>query len=411
MANISSSNGLKGLTPQLRFQGFSNEWRQDLLCNVFSKINQRNTNGEIKNVICNSAQRGLIPQREYFDKDIANSDNANGYYIIKQDDFVYNPRKSVSAPYGPISVYKYSKDGIVSPLYLCFRSNEAINVTFYEWYFKAPVWHRYIYLYGDSGVRHDRVSIKDAVFFEMPLHIPNKAEQQKIADFLSLFEKKIQKQRQLIELLKSYKRGLSTALFTQKIKIKKDDGTLYQKWEKCTLGDIFSERIERANGNESLLAVTINNGVVNRSDLELKDNSSKDKTNYKVVRKNDLAYNTMRMWQGACGVSSFDGIVSPAYTVVYVKNNESNYTPFWGYYFKEISMQHIFQKNSQGLTSDTWNLKFDKFASIIVLSPTKSEQMHIATLLDYLSRKIGKHEEKLSKLQAYKNALLNKMFI
>lgn len=217
MANVSSSNSHKGLAPQLRFQGFSNEWQQDLLCNVFNKINQRNANGKIKNVICNSAQKGLIPQREYFDKDIANSENTNGYYIIKQNDFVYNPRKSVSAPYGPISLYKYSNDGIVSPLYLCFRSNGAINVTFYEWYFKSPVWHRYVYLFGDSGVRHDRVSIKDAVFFEMPLRIPDIAEQEKIAGFLSLFEKKIQKQQQLVDNLKSYKRGAIARYFSEQI--------------------------------------------------------------------------------------------------------------------------------------------------------------------------------------------------
>lgn len=238
MANVSSSNSLKGLTPQLRFQGFSNEWRQDLLCNVFSKINQRNTNGKIKNVICNSAQKGLIPQREYFDKDIANSENTDGYYIIKQNDFVYNPRKSVSAPYGPISVYKYSNEGIVSPLYLCFRSIEAINVSFYEWYFKSPVWHRYVYLFGDSGVRHDRVSIKDAVFFEMPLRIPDNAEQEKIAGFLSLIEKKIQKQQQLVDSLKSYKRGAIEQYFsTQQDNI---------NWTKTTISNcLFYEQPQK----------------------------------------------------------------------------------------------------------------------------------------------------------------------
>lgn len=61
--------------------------------------------GDTTNVICNSAKQGLIPQREYFDKDIANSDNTSGYYIIEENDFVYNPRKSTDDPYGPISSY------------------------------------------------------------------------------------------------------------------------------------------------------------------------------------------------------------------------------------------------------------------------------------------------------------------
>ena len=104
--------------------------------NVFTKITQKNTTGSVSNVICNSAQKGLIPQREYFDKDIANSDNTDGYFVIEEGDFVYNPRKSVTAPYGPVSVYNYDNIGIVSPLYLCFRAKEPINTSFYEWYFK-----------------------------------------------------------------------------------------------------------------------------------------------------------------------------------------------------------------------------------------------------------------------------------
>ncbi len=185
--------------------------------NIFSKITQKNTNGSINNVICNSAQKGLIPQREYFDKDIANSDNTDGYFVIKKGDFVYNPRKSVTAPYGPVSVYNYDNDGIVSPLYLCFRAREAINTSFYEWYFKSSAWHRYVYLYGDSGVRHDRVSIKDSTFFEMLLHTPCEAEQNKLSNFLTLIDTRIRKQQRLVDSLKSYKRGLSNAIFNKKI--------------------------------------------------------------------------------------------------------------------------------------------------------------------------------------------------
>ena len=126
----------------------------------------------------------MIPQREYFDKDIANSDNTSGYYIIEENDFVYNPRKSTEAPYGPISSYKYAEAGIVSPLYLCFRAKKVINPAFFEWYFRSSAWHRYVYMSGDSGARHDRVSIKDDTFFAMPINIPATQEQEHIASFL-----------------------------------------------------------------------------------------------------------------------------------------------------------------------------------------------------------------------------------
>ena len=185
-----------------------------MLSSVFAKNTQKNTDGRITNVICNSAKQGLIPQREYFDKDIANSDNTNGYYIIEENDFVYNPRKSSDAPYGPISSYKYTEAGIVSPLYLCFRAKKEINPAFFEWYFRSSAWHRYVYMSGDSGARHDRVSIKDDTFFAMPINIPSAHEQAQIANFLERIEQRIETQRALVDSLKKYKRGVVRTLLS-----------------------------------------------------------------------------------------------------------------------------------------------------------------------------------------------------
>jgi len=122
MANVSSSNGLEK-RPKLRFPGFDDPWKETTLSALFSKSTQKNADGHITNVICNSAKLGLIPQREYFDKDIANSDNTSGYYIIRQNDFVYNPRKSSDAPYGPISSYKYADCFTAVSLFSCKRRN------------------------------------------------------------------------------------------------------------------------------------------------------------------------------------------------------------------------------------------------------------------------------------------------
>lgn len=160
---------------------------------------------------------GLIPQRDYFDKDIANSDNTSGYYIIEHNDFVYNPRKSSDAPYGPISRYAYPDAGIVSPLYLCFRAKGDVDTNFFEWYFRSSAWHRYIYMTGDSGARHDRVSIKDDDFFSMPIRFPSSIEQKKIASFLNAIERRISSQQLLVDNLKKYKRGLLSNLFGEKI--------------------------------------------------------------------------------------------------------------------------------------------------------------------------------------------------
>ena len=212
---MSSSNGLEKY-PKLRFPGFDEPWEETPLSACFVKNIKKNTDGSVVNVICNSAKQGLIPQRDYFDKDIANSNNTNGYYIIEQNDFVYNPRKSSDAPYGPISRYDYAETGIVSPLYLCFRAKENIDTNFFEWYFRSTSWHRYIYMTGDSGARHDRVSIKDDDFFSMPICFPSAVEQEKIASFLNTIEERITSQKLLVDNLKKYKRGAVMQLLSSK---------------------------------------------------------------------------------------------------------------------------------------------------------------------------------------------------
>ena len=232
MANVSSSNGLEK-RPKLRFPGFDEPWNTALLSDYFVKSTKKNSDGMISNVICNSAKQGLIPQREYFDKDIANSDNTNGYYIIESNDFVYNPRKSADAPYGPISSYQYPEAGIVSPLYLCFRAKREINPLYFEWYFRSSAWHRYIYMSGDSGARHDRVSIKDDVFFAMPINVPSAKEQERISLFLDAIERRIETQRTLVETLKKYKRGVVRSLLSPE-----HCGLKEAQWQCDTIGNL-----------------------------------------------------------------------------------------------------------------------------------------------------------------------------
>jgi len=112
------------------------DWKKIILSSLFKKCSERNKHGSIKNIICNSAKDGLIPQLDFFGKSIANTENTKNYYIIKENDFVYNPRKSNKATYGPISIYKYKEEGIISPLYLCFRSIDIIHPKYFEYVFQ-----------------------------------------------------------------------------------------------------------------------------------------------------------------------------------------------------------------------------------------------------------------------------------
>ncbi|WP_270329787.1 restriction endonuclease subunit S [Lactococcus lactis] len=178
-------------------------------------------------------------------------------------------------------------------------------------------------------------------------------------------------------------------------------------WEERKLGDVFSERSERSSEGE-LISVTINSGVVKASELDRKDNSSNDKSNYKKVEVGDIAYNSMRMWQGASGCSSYDGILSPAYTVIIPK--EGTDSKFFAYDFKRHDMIQTFKRNSQGLTSDTWNLKFPTLKSVKVMVPCMEEQTKISNFFERLDTTITIHQRKLDLLKEQKKGFLQKMF-
>ena len=198
----------------MRFPEFAGEWEKNNLSKFSSKITKKNKGNVIQNVLCNSANLGIIPQNDYFDRDIANADNTDSYYIIEQGDFVYNPRKSTAAPYGPVNIYNGEKPGIISPLYLCF-SVLNISSIFLFYRFKSSVWHPYVYSHGDTGVRFDRVSIKDDVFFDMPIYTPTQNEQEKIATLLSLIDERIATQNKIIEDLKKLKSAIRIKAFKQ----------------------------------------------------------------------------------------------------------------------------------------------------------------------------------------------------
>ena len=108
----------------------------------------------------------------------------DGYYIVKNEDFVYNPRISTSAPVGPINRNKLGRTGVMSPLYTVFRLHD-IDATYLEYFFKCGYWHSFMNFNGDSGARSDRFSIKDNVFFQMPIPIPHIDEQRKIGELLT----------------------------------------------------------------------------------------------------------------------------------------------------------------------------------------------------------------------------------
>lgn len=145
------------------------------------------------------------------DKDIANQNNLQGYYIVEKNDFVYNPRISIFAPVGPIKRNNLDK-GLMSPLYSVFRFKK-VNLDFIEHFFETRLWHDYLKSIANYGARHDRMNITVENFFDMPILLPLEPEQKKIADFLSAIDDKINLVNQQLEKTRNFKKGLLQQMF------------------------------------------------------------------------------------------------------------------------------------------------------------------------------------------------------
>ena len=405
MAKLSSSNGLEK-RPKLRFPGFDEPWKETTLSAFFSKSTQKNADGHITNVICNSAKLGLIPQREYFDKDIANSDNTSGYYIIRQNDFVYNPRKSSDAPYGPISSYKYAEDGIVSPLYLCFHAKDEINPLYYEWYFRSSAWHRYIYMSGDSGARHDRVSIKDDTFFAMPINLPSEQEQSKIASFLQSLDERIAAQEKLVASLKKYKRGVMRAIF-------RDKSFVFSKatvWKSIRLGDecVFFSGGTPKSTDSSYYGGSIpfiRSGEIHGEKTELfLTEAGLQNSSAKMVSKGDLLIALYGATSGEVDISKIDGAINQAILCIRPYDMSKQYLR----YLLEDSKDDIINTYLQG---GQGNLSAEIIKNLRVDIPDSTAQSSVVEFLSMIERRIEMSVEEYEQIQAMKRSLLQQLFI
>ena len=188
-------------------------WEQRKLGEISDKVTKKNQDVVVDEVFTNSAEYGIISQRDFFDKDIANTENIDGYYVVEPNDFVYNPRISTTAPFGPIKRNKLERSGAMSPLYYVFRPNN-VDLSYLEWFFQTSCWYPFMRFNGNSGARSDRFAITDKIFNEMPISLPQDIEEQKrIGIFLTTLDTLITLHQRELEKLKNIKKSCLENMF------------------------------------------------------------------------------------------------------------------------------------------------------------------------------------------------------
>ena len=396
--------------PALRFPEFSGEWKKLRLSDFATKITKKNKGNIVKNVLCNSANLGLVPQVNYFDREIANTENTDGYYVICNGDFVYNPRKSTAAPFGPVNIYEGEEAGIISPLYLCF-SVHNIFPKFLYYRFKSSAWHSYVYSHGDSGVRFDRVSIKDDVFFDMPVYKPAQDEQIKIATILQLIDERIATQNKIIEKYESLIQAICDTLISkeeQQVMLSFSDfGQSYSGLSGKSAED-FGE------GYPFITYMNVyQNQIIDSTDVGLvKINETAQQT---VVRNGDILLTLSSETPEEVGMGAvYLGETYPLYLNsfcfgIHITDEAKIYPPFLAYYVSSQSFRKAVYPLAQGSTR--FNLQKSDFMKKKFSFPVIEKQRKIYSILKAYSDKLIIEKLIMRLLCKQKCYLLRQLFI
>lgn len=398
--------------PKIRFKGFTETWEQRKLGDMgstFTGLSGKNKNdfghGKAKFVTYMNVFTNSIANLEMTDNiEIDNKQNE-----VKYGDVFFTTSSETPDEVGMSSVWLGNKQNIyLNSFCFGFRPSVKINEYYLAYMLRSDCVRKKI-TYLAQGISRYNISKNKMMNIEIPL--TNYLEQQKIGTLFSEVDNLITLHQRKCENLKKLKKFMLQKMFPQngenvpKVRFLNFTDT----WEQRKLGEVFNERTERAKGNEELLSVTINNGVIRQIDSDKRNIASEDKSNYKIVQIGDVPYNSMRMWQGAVGNSEYNGIVSPAYTVLVPSTNADS--KFFVELFKKNSTLNIFQRWSQGLTSDTWNLKYPILSKIEFYMPMIDEQKKIGSLFSKLDNLITLHQSKCDKLKEVKKYMLQNMFI
>jgi type I restriction enzyme S subunit len=246
--------------------------------------------------------------------------------------------------------------------------------------------------------------VNKSTFEGLILRFPHfQDEETEITDVLKTWDAAVAITEKLITNSRRQKQALMQQLLTGKRRLPGFSG----EWNQFQLGKLFKERVENARGDLPLLSITRDEGVIPRGDVGRKDTSNEDKSKYLRICSGDIGYNTMRMWQGVSALSAYEGIISPAYTVLVPQAQMDG--RFSAYLFKFKPVVFLFYRYSQGLVSDTWNLKYPHFAEIKVFIPERKEQEAIADVLAAADEEIAIRVKELKGLQEEKRALMQQL--
>ena len=335
-----------------------------------------------------SSKDGLIAQEHFFNK-LVSSKDLSGYYLLKKGEFAYNKSYSVGYDFGSIKRLELYEKGALSTLYICF-SVKYFRPEYIRYYFDSLKWYKEIYLVAAEGARnHGLLNVPTESFFETKhLLSTNLMEQAKIANFLSLIDQRIEKQRQLVESLKKYKRGLFKYVFDIL-----SDAPFYPLKDIAEL--IKGTQLSKINMIKNGKFYVLNGGIIPSG----RTNSYNTIANIISISEGGnscgyVNYNTQPFWSGGhCyTLQNISDFMNERFLWHYLKFQEKN-----------IMMLRI----GSGLP----NIQKASLLKFLVLVPELKVQNKYAMIFDKIENFENAQFEILKNLNLLKQSLLQQMFI
>lgn len=408
------------LTPKLRFLEYRgmDTWKAIPLAKLAERCKRKNSSEELTLVLTNSAEFGVVEQRDYFDKDIAIQGNLAGYYVVEKGDFVYNPRISKTAPVGPISRNNIGI-GVMSPLYTIFRFNGTSD-DFYAHYFQTTGWHAYLRKVSSTGARHDRMAIGSDDFIAMPLPVSSPAEQQKIADCLTSLDEVISIQSQKLDALKTHRKGLLEQLFPCQGEtlpcLRFPEFQDAPEWEVFKLAQVATYRrgsfpqpyglpewYDEVSGMPFVQVFDVSDDL--RLKPETKNKISKLASPKSVFIPRGTVIVTLQGSIGRVAITQYDAFVDRTLLLFesFIKPIDKTFFAYTVQLLFEIEKEKAPGKVIKTITKEA-------LSNFVVRIPNITEQERIASCLSSLDDLIRAQSDKLESLKTHKKGLMQQLF-
>ena len=396
--------------PKIRFKGFTKDWEQRKLGDVFKEYSEKNhTELSALTII----QGGGTVKREDSDRNLMyDTSNLSNYKMVRKDDFIVHLRSFEGG------LEKSSLDGIISPAYHTFHSDMA-DSRFYYPYFRSYEFIKHKLVSHVYGIRDGRsIDIDGMKTIEIPY--TSIEEQRKIGDYLDCLDHLITLHQRKCEQTKKLKKYMLQKMFPQngaKVPEIRFDGFTYD-WEQRKLSDVLdivTKRNGEKYGKEEVLSVSDEYGCINQIKFQGRSFAGEDISNYKIVDTGDIIYTRSPLKSKPYGiikvVGDEIGIVSPLYIVNKVKEGNNSQFIYRVFDSPEKTNKYLSPlvrkgaKNTMNISNDEW------LSGKIDVAPSYEEQYQIGLYFDHLDHLITLHQRKCDELKKMKKYMLQNMFI